>query len=33
MFNISFRKVGGLYHWKIGRFGGSFYMARAYKSL
>jgi hypothetical protein len=22
------RKVGGLYHWRIGRIGGSFYLAR-----
>lgn len=22
------RKVGGLWHWRIGRFGGSFYVAK-----
>jgi hypothetical protein len=22
------RRVGGLHHWRIGRFGGSFYVAR-----
>lgn len=22
------RKVGGLWHWRIGRFGGSFYRAK-----
>jgi len=22
------RKVGGLYHWRIGRFGGSFYVVK-----
>jgi len=26
--NSPFRKVGGLYHWRIGRLGGSFYLAR-----
>lgn len=25
----SFRRVGGLYHWRIGRLGGSFYLARS----
>lgn len=25
---VSFRKVGGLYHWRIGSFGGSFYRSR-----
>ena len=25
---IAFRKVGGLYHWRIGRLGGSVYLAR-----
>lgn len=25
---ISFKKVGGLYHFRIGRFGGSFYIAK-----
>lgn len=25
---LKFRKVGGLYHWRIGRLGGSFYVAR-----
>lgn len=23
---VSWRKVGGLYHWRIGRIGGSFYI-------
>lgn len=27
MFTI--KKVGGLYHWRVGRIGGSFYIARA----
>jgi hypothetical protein len=22
------RRIGGLYHWRIGRLGGSFYIAR-----
>ena len=26
MFNIGIRKVGGIYFWYIGRFGGSFYL-------
>jgi hypothetical protein len=26
--NLSYRKVGGLHHWRIGRLGGSFYIAR-----
>lgn len=28
---FSYKKVGGLHHWKIGRFGGSFYMKAAEK--
>lgn len=27
LFNI--RKIGGLYHWRIGRIGGSVYITRA----
>lgn len=23
---ISYKKVGGLHHWKLGRLGGSFYL-------
>jgi hypothetical protein len=26
---FSFRKVGGLYHWRVGRLGGSFYVAKS----
>lgn len=26
---LSIKKVGGLYHWRIGRLGGSFYWKRA----
>lgn len=26
---MTYKKVGGLHHWKIGRFGGSFYVAKA----
>lgn len=25
---ITLRKIGGLYHWRIGRLGGSFYIAK-----
>ncbi len=25
---LSIRKVGGLYHWRIGRVGGSLYLAK-----
>lgn len=25
---FNYRKVGGLHHWRIGRLGGSFYIAR-----
>jgi hypothetical protein len=25
---MTYHKVGGLHHWRIGRFGGSFYVAR-----
>ena len=25
---FKFQKVGGLYHWRIGRVGGSFYLSR-----
>jgi len=25
---VSFRKIGGLWHWRIGRIGGSFYIRR-----
>lgn len=25
---FSYRKVGGLHHWRAGRFGGSFYASR-----
>lgn len=25
---VSWRKVGGLHHWRLGRLGGSFYIAR-----
>lgn len=25
---MTYRKVGGLYHWRIGRIGGSFYLAK-----
>jgi hypothetical protein len=27
--NCSFKKVGGLYHWRIGRVGGSVYIKKA----
>lgn len=27
IFNASFRKVGGIFFWKLGRFGGSFYLS------
>lgn len=27
-FNVSARKVGGLWFWRIGRLGGSVYLAR-----
>ncbi len=27
-FLLSWRKVGGLYHWRVGRLGGSFYIAK-----
>lgn len=33
IFNFSYRKVGGLHHWKLGRFGGSFYMTREFRAL
>lgn len=26
--DVRFRKVGGLVHWRFGRLGGSFYVAR-----
>lgn len=26
--HVVFKKVGGLYHWRIGRIGGSFYMKK-----
>ena len=26
---MSYRKVGGLHHWRVGRVGGSFYIKRA----
>jgi hypothetical protein len=26
MFNISIRKVGGIYFWNVGRIGGSFFI-------
>lgn len=26
---LSVKRVGGLYHWRIGRVGGSFYLAKA----
>lgn len=26
--HITARRVGGLYHWRVGRLGGSFYWAR-----
>lgn len=26
---MTYKKVGGLHHWKIGRFGGSFYVKQA----
>lgn len=29
---FSWRKVGGLRHWRIGRFGGSFYIAKPHHS-
>ena len=25
---LKFRKIGGLWHWRLGRLGGSFYVAR-----
>lgn len=25
---ISFKRVGGLYHWRVGRLGGSFYLTK-----
>lgn len=25
---MTYRKVGGLHHWRIGRLGGSFYLKR-----
>lgn len=25
---MSIKKVGGLHHWRIGRLGGSFYLAK-----
>ena len=25
---MKFQKVGGLYHWRVGRVGGSFYLAK-----
>lgn len=28
---MTLRKVGGLWHWRIGRIGGSFYVARRRK--
>jgi len=28
MSGFSYRKIGGLHHWRIGRFGGSFYVSR-----
>jgi hypothetical protein len=33
MFNFSFRRVGGLYHWRVGRLGGSFYVAAGYRPI
>lgn len=27
--HTSFKKVGGLYHWRIGRIGGSLYVKKA----
>lgn len=29
IFNWSCRKVGGIFFWKLGRLGGSFYVSRA----
>ena len=29
VFNVSFRKVGGIFFWRVGRFGGSFYLQSA----
>lgn len=26
MFNFGFKKVGGIWHWHLGRIGGSFYV-------
>lgn len=26
---MTYRKIGGLHHWRIGRLGGSFYIKRA----
>ena len=26
---VSLRKVGGLHHWRVGKLGGSFYIAKA----
>ncbi len=28
-----FKKVGGLYHWRIGRLGGSFYWKKAARKV
>lgn len=25
---MTYRKVGGLHHWRVGRLGGSFYIAK-----
>lgn len=33
IFNFSHRKVGGLHHVKLGRFGFSFYIAKEYRAL
>lgn len=27
--HVDFKKVGGLYHWRIGRLGGSVYLKKA----
>ena len=33
IFNVSYRKVGGLHFVRIGRFGFSFYISRAFACL
>jgi hypothetical protein len=33
MFNISYRKVGGLHFLKVGRFGISFYISNEFRPV